>query len=145
VKTIKNVIFLYCVQVDNWALGVCIYQWVFGQLPFSGSNTSEVFESICKQSLVLPPEVHISNALADLITSVSPHCAGHSSKCGDPRAGMTIHCMHGGESDGNISSAHCQVLVKDPMDRLSLDAIMRHPWIAPCSLLPQLPRRPSQV
>ena len=59
-------------QVDNWALGVCIYQWTFGKLPFSGCHTSGVFESICKQALVLPPDIPISDALADLITSASP-------------------------------------------------------------------------
>lgn len=57
-------------QVDNWALGVCIYQWIFGRLPFSGASTSEVFSSICSQPLVLPPEIAVSDALADLITSV---------------------------------------------------------------------------
>ena len=64
-------------QVDNWALGVCIFQWIFGQLPFSGANTSEVFDSICKQPLVLPPGPPISNALADLISSVRPRLLGH--------------------------------------------------------------------
>jgi hypothetical protein len=44
-----------------------------------------------------------------------------------------------------LTGAHGQVLAKNPADRLSLDAVMRHPWIAPCSPLPPLPRRPSQV
>ena len=44
-----------------------------------------------------------------------------------------------------LRGAHCQVLAKNPADRLSLDAVMRHPWIAPCSPQPLLPRRPSQV
>lgn len=58
-------------QVDNWALGVCIYLWTFGRLPFSGASTSEVFDSICNQPLELPQDIAISDALASLITSVS--------------------------------------------------------------------------
>lgn len=54
-------------KVDNWAVGVCIYQWTFGRLPFSGTSTSEVFDSISNQPLMLPPEIAISATLADLI------------------------------------------------------------------------------
>jgi hypothetical protein len=53
---------------------VCIYQWIFGRLPFSGANTSEVFDSICKTPLVLPSETPISDALADLMFSASCCC-----------------------------------------------------------------------
>jgi serine/threonine protein kinase len=90
------------IQVDNWALGVCIYQWTFGQLPFSGSNTSEVFDSICKQPLALPPEVAISDALANLITSASPNCASlNLYHHGDAFAVMAICHMHARDSSSN--------------------------------------------
>lgn len=55
-------------QLDMWALGVCLYLWVFGELPFKGSAPFVVYEHIRSQRLTLPDSPRISAQLTDLIT-----------------------------------------------------------------------------
>ncbi len=57
-------------KVDIWSLGVCIYQWTFGRLPFTGKTTAEVFDSICSQALAMPLDAACSAPLADFIALV---------------------------------------------------------------------------
>ena len=58
-------------QVDVWALGVCIFQWVFGRLPFGGNSTSEVFDAIGSDAaVVLPDGVPCSLPLTAVIIAV---------------------------------------------------------------------------
>ncbi len=64
-------------QVDIWALGICIYQWTFGRLPFTGAHASDVFEAISSQPVELPTDMLCSAQLTDLLTAVrgcSLHC-----------------------------------------------------------------------
>ncbi len=40
--------------MDMWALGVCIYMWVFGHLPFTGAAPFIIYEKIRSQDIQLP-------------------------------------------------------------------------------------------
>ncbi len=53
-----------------WALGVCLYLWVFGELPFKGSAPFVVYENIRNAPLVIPTHTHtrISPQLHDMIS-----------------------------------------------------------------------------
>lgn len=39
---------LHCLvlQMDVWALGVCIYMWAFGELPFTGAAPFIIYNKI---------------------------------------------------------------------------------------------------
>ena len=57
--------------MDLWALGVCVYQWAFGQLPFRGSTVLETFAAISSaEPPDAPPESSVSTALQDVIAQV---------------------------------------------------------------------------
>jgi serine/threonine protein kinase len=59
-------------QVDHWALGVCMYQWAYGRLPFSGGTVLETFAAISgTEPPDAPPDASASAALQDVIAQVS--------------------------------------------------------------------------
>lgn len=38
-----------CYSADMWALGVCLYLWTFGELPFAGAVPFLIYEKIRAQ------------------------------------------------------------------------------------------------
>ena len=52
---------------DVWALGGCLYCFVFGRLPFTGGGVLDVFKAVCEAPLELPSDIAISSDLADLL------------------------------------------------------------------------------
>ncbi len=59
-------------QMDVWALGVCIYCWIFGHLPFVGQTILETFEAIKNDELTFNDSLECSEELRDLLCKVSP-------------------------------------------------------------------------
>ena len=58
-------------QMDVWALGVCIYCWMFGRLPFVGQTILETFEAIKQNELQFDTDVDCSEELRDLLVKVT--------------------------------------------------------------------------
>ncbi|OQR92600.1 ser/thr kinase [Thraustotheca clavata] len=56
-------------KVDLWAIGVTLYVFLFGKLPFEAENTKELFDCIVEKPLVLPESPVISDDAQDLL-----HC-----------------------------------------------------------------------
>mmetsp|Transcript_35580 Transcript_35580/g.79024 ORF Transcript_35580/g.79024 Transcript_35580/m.79024 type:complete len:994 (+) Transcript_35580:258-3239(+) len=54
-------------ELDMWALGVTLYMWVFGELPFNGIAPFMVYESIKRQELRIPPHTRISAEFTDFL------------------------------------------------------------------------------
>lgn len=56
--------------MDLWALGVCMYQWSFGMLPFTGATLMDTFACISSAPLRIPAAHAVSPALVDAISQV---------------------------------------------------------------------------
>jgi hypothetical protein len=48
---------------DIWALGICLYMFVFGKPPFNGSTTYQIYECIQKSDPAFPADIPISDEL----------------------------------------------------------------------------------
>ncbi|GFH06069.1 uncharacterized protein HaLaN_00637, partial [Haematococcus lacustris] len=57
-------------EMDMWALGVTIFLWVFGQLPFNGAMPFLIYESIRRQELNIPTALYTSEELKDFLSKV---------------------------------------------------------------------------
>ncbi|KAG2495613.1 hypothetical protein HYH03_006213 [Edaphochlamys debaryana] len=69
-------------ELDMWALGVCVYMLLFGELPFKGSAPFVVYENIRSAPLALPSHTRISEQLRDLLMRLLDK---------DPTRRMTVH------------------------------------------------------
>ncbi|KAI8474002.1 MAG: kinase-like domain-containing protein [Monoraphidium minutum] len=52
---------------DVWAMGACLYCFIYGQLPFQGGSVLDIFKAITSDPLELPGDVLISPDLRDLL------------------------------------------------------------------------------
>ncbi|PNH03600.1 Calcium/calmodulin-dependent protein kinase kinase 1, partial [Tetrabaena socialis] len=55
---------------DIWALGVCLYMFIFGRPPFTGSTTYQIYEAIQHGEVAFSPDIPASEDLRDLIRSL---------------------------------------------------------------------------
>ncbi|GIL76111.1 hypothetical protein Vretifemale_5833 [Volvox reticuliferus] len=53
---------------DIWALGICLFMFVFGKPPFTGNTTYQIYEAIQRGELQFPAEIPASGELKDLLT-----------------------------------------------------------------------------
>ncbi|GFR48549.1 hypothetical protein Agub_g10448 [Astrephomene gubernaculifera] len=53
---------------DIWALGICLYMFVFGRPPFTGNTTYQIYEAIQQGELQFPPTIPVSEELKDLLS-----------------------------------------------------------------------------
>lgn len=51
---------------DCWALGICLWNMVFGKPPFHGNTIVALYEAIRDKELEFPPETPVSDELKDL-------------------------------------------------------------------------------
>jgi serine/threonine protein kinase len=56
--------------IDYWCLGIMMYEWLFGCLPFYHINKQIMYQKIINQPLLFPPHHQVSNQMLHLITGL---------------------------------------------------------------------------
>ena len=57
-------------KLDIWALGIILYQMIFGKCPFVGKNLSSTLDLIANQPLIYPDNFIISESLLNLLNGL---------------------------------------------------------------------------
>ncbi len=57
-------------QLDIWALGVSVFMWVYGRLPFNGAAPFLIYESIKRKEFSIPTDTYSSQEVRDFLQSV---------------------------------------------------------------------------
>ena len=55
---------------DVWALGVSLYGFIYGELPFKGESLMELYEDIAEATVPFPSNVSVSMELQDLLLRI---------------------------------------------------------------------------
>lgn len=74
---------------DIWALGVCLFMFVFGKPPFTGATTYQIYEAIQQGELVFPPELPVSGELMVRRGYGSARCLQHDIRRGRRQRGLS--------------------------------------------------------
>ncbi len=59
--------------MDMWALGVTIFMWLWGQLPYNGAAPFLIYECIRRKELVLPEDserLRVSREVRDFLAKL---------------------------------------------------------------------------
>ncbi|KAG5419864.1 IPL1 [Candida metapsilosis] len=104
--------------VDIWALGVLIYEFLVGKPPFEEIDKNATYKRIVKVDLRFPKYLPVGNSNNKESTSKTFTSSSASSASGT-MVGMDLDAI----------DLIRRLLRYEPSERLSLDEVLRHPWI----------------
>jgi [calcium/calmodulin-dependent protein kinase] kinase len=118
-------------QIDVWALGVTLYCFVFGRVPFHDQNTFVLMRHIAEQEVYIPrrrlkavedQDEGLEMASPSGSTSASPASPFNSNK----RLPQNLEYE---EVSDELSDLLKKLLTKDPRERIKLSEVKHHPWL----------------
>ena len=118
--------------VDLWAVGITIYLWACGRVPFEAPTVMLLMQAIrdCEATVRAPSEAH-------------SHGHGHHGGAKLSRAGSAGRHLHAGRSKHahSLTAVIEGLLTKDVANRLTLNQLRVHPWLTQREKQP-LPMQP---
>lgn len=111
-------------QIDVWSLGITLYCIIFSRLPFLADDEYQLFRCIAKEDVYIPRR---------RLKAVNPLCTPTTSQA--VRLGpSTGPYREDGELayeiiDDELYDLLHRMLIKDPVERMKLREVKRHPWV----------------
>ena len=112
-------------QIDVWSLGITLYCLIFARIPFLADDEYQLFRCIAKEDVYIPRL---------RLKAVDPSCTPSQPstiKRTEPSIGPY---REDGELafediDDELYDLLRRMLIKDPMERIKLREVKRHPWV----------------
>ncbi|KAF8245556.1 kinase-like protein [Wilcoxina mikolae CBS 423.85] len=101
--------------IDVWALGVTLFCFIFGRLPFNAEHEFKLFKCIAEEELVIPRRrIRAHKPQLDPLHRLSPE---------------ELEDYETEPVDDDLRDLIKRLLVKNPAKRILLKEVKRHPWV----------------
>jgi SNF1-activating kinase 1 len=111
-------------QIDVWSLGITLYCLIFARIPFLAEDEYQLFRAIAKD------DVYIHRRRLKAVDPSSLPVTNQPTRIG-PTSGS---CREDAELayedvDDELYDLLRRMLIKDPVERIKLREVKRHPWV----------------
>jgi SNF1-activating kinase 1 len=112
-------------QIDVWSLGITLYCLIFARIPFLADDEYQLFRAIAKEDVYIPRrrlkavDPTTSASHTNLLKRMGP-----SSGIYREEAELRFE-----EIDDELYDLLRRMLIKDPVERMKLREVKRHPWV----------------
>jgi len=112
-------------QIDVWSLGVTLYCLIYARIPFLAEDEYQLFRAIAHQDVYIPRRRLKAVNPSPLATQTS--LSSKATLCNGPYRQDGELVLE--DIDDELYDLLRRMLIKDPVERLKLREVKRHPWV----------------